>query len=378
MEQLELDLAQDIDNVSNVSDVSRETYSQCETIITPKYFNVQRAKHLKDINGNDPEHVLIESNRSAGKTTGILADFLRDFHAGNGKFVLQYRYGYELSSAYLLFGDILDIYPELGKEMTMKCHAGGLFYEMLIDDKSCGFTVALNNVDAVKKYAPVFRDVNRIFMDEAQTETGKYLPDEFSKYESMKKSIAKGHGKQSRFVKSYLAANPVTIMNPYYRGWKIYKRLRPETKLIRGDKWVAIFDFNESASQAVKENNASFAGTRYDRYSTESIYLYDAMAFIDHPEGVFKSAYTIISPDGSVGVRYYPKQGIFYCSEKVDKKCDIILASGGSTHGAGTIKLPKSHPAYKGLKEAYNYGMLRFDNVESKNTILEFIAESIY
>lgn len=368
----------DIDNVSNVSNVSRETYSQCETIITPRYFNVQRAKHLRDKNGKDPENVLIETNRSAGKTTGILSDFLSDFNGGLGKFILQYRYGYELSSANLLFGDILEIYPELGSTMEMECHAKGLFYELFIDNKSCGFTVSLNTVDAVKKYSPVFRDVERKFMDEAQTESGKYLPDEFGKYQSMHMTIARGGGSQSRFVKSYLASNPVTIMNPYYRGWKIYKRLREETKLLRGDGWIAIFDFNESASQAVKENNKSFEGSKYSRYASENIYLYDAMAFIDHPIGTFKSAYTIISPDGSVGVRYYPKQGIFYCSEKVDKKCDIILAVSGSTHSANTIKLPKSHPAYKGLKEAYNYGLLRFDNIESKNIVLEFIAETIY
>lgn len=55
--------------------------------------------------------------------------------------------------------------------------------------------------------------------DEFQSENNDYCPNEVQKFISVHTSVARGQGKQLRYVPVYMLSNPVTLLNPYYIEW---------------------------------------------------------------------------------------------------------------------------------------------------------------
>lgn len=375
-EQLELELEEDgnvLDgNVSIQPNVSRET----NKIDTKKYMNLKRVLSVRDINGDIPDHIIYESNRSDGKTTTVLKFLLEEGKEGR-LFALKYRRQFELSSCEYIFVDILAMYPEIGTAITVKSIAKGMVYQIFLDGELVGFAVCLYYADETRKVAPIFRNVYWQFMDEMQPESGRYLDDEFNKNMSMSITISRGGGKQARKTISIYTCNPVTIMNPYYIGWGIYKRLRENTKKLKGKKWVALFVFNEDASKAVQENNKAFSNSNYLRYASENVYFKDASAFISKPKGHNRYMYTLDAGNINIGVRYYPQHNILYCS-KDSQECPNTYTFKNEYHTEETIQLPKNHPMVKGMKEYYFSKLMRFDNIETKEVILDFMAINVY
>jgi len=160
------------------------------------YYNPQKILSLKDLEGKEPAIYIITTNRCAGKTTAFLIKALRDFKKNKKQVAFLYRFSYELNSVNEIFKDVLSIYPSLGKETKTFSHAKGLFYEITLDDEPLGFALSLTNTDALKKYSPLFADVDSIIFDEFQSEKGKYIPKEVEKFQSLYISVARGGGQQ--------------------------------------------------------------------------------------------------------------------------------------------------------------------------------------
>ena len=68
-----------------------------------KYYDGTKLLSLKDINGNTPEIYLCTTNRTGGKTTFFSKFCVNKWKKGFGKFMLIYRYNYELD-------DVVDKY----------------------------------------------------------------------------------------------------------------------------------------------------------------------------------------------------------------------------------------------------------------------------
>ena len=164
------------------------------------YYNPKKILSIKDLDNETPSIYIITTNRSAGKTTSFLKKSLEDYKENKSQVVLMYRYKYELKASADIYKDVLTLYPDLGVEMKCVPHADGLYYELFLDNESFGYAVSLANPDALKKYSPIFSKVKQIIFDEFQTETGKYLPKEIKKFQSLYLTIARGGGKQSRKV----------------------------------------------------------------------------------------------------------------------------------------------------------------------------------
>ena len=158
---------------------------------------------------------------------------------------------------------------------------------MFIDNESCGYAISLNSADQLKKYSHLFSDISRLMFDEFQSETNHYCSDEIRKFVSVHTSIARGSGKQIRYVPVYMISNPVSIINPYYVELGISPRLDDKTKFLKGDGFVLEQGYVESASLAQKESgfNRAFANNSYVAYASESVYLNDNKAFVEKPDG---------------------------------------------------------------------------------------------
>lgn len=347
------------------------------------YYDSYKIRHTKDLDGLMPSIHLITTNRSAGKTTNFLKEQIVNFRETGKKGALLYRVNYELSGCQSIYKDVLNLFPDLGSEMTARSMARGLFYELFLDNESFGFAFSLNDCDKLKKYSPLFADVDFIIMDEYQPENGKYLAKEIEKLQSILLTIGRGGGEQSRHLNVFLLGNQVTMLNPYYIEFNIHKRLRGDTKILRGHGWVAEFDNIESASKAI-QNNAVYRAfndthkSDYMSYSTEDIYLHDAEIFIEKPTGKSKYLCTIIHDNVPYGVREYFEQGYLFVSTKYDPSCTTVLAFKASDHNQNTIMLNHYSYTWKAIKDAYQGGYLRFADIKAKNTIFDILAIDFY
>ena len=345
-----------------------------------KYYDINSVLDKKDLDGEEPAIYMITSNRSGGKTTNTLKYSLQLFKEKGRKTILLYRNKLELNGSNLIYKDVLKIFPEFGEEMTILSHAGGTFYELFLDGKSFGYSIALYNPDVLKKYSPIFADCDLIIMDEFQKEDGKYLDKEVMKLQSIYLTVARGGGEQSRHVKVFLLGNMVSLMNPYFVYFGIHKRLKDNTKFIRGHGWIAQFTYIEHASKEIKKNPffRAFKNYSYMNYSTENVYLFDSRIFIEHPKGKSKYLFTLIHDGASYGVREFFQDGLVYVSKKVDPKCRQVVTFKNGDHNQNTMMLNHYCFLWKSIKDAYQGGYLRFDDIKSKNAIFDILGVDMY
>lgn len=340
------------------------------------YYDGTKLLSMKDINGKTPEIFMCTSNRTGGKTTYFGRLAVNKFLKYQKKFGLTYRFNYELD-------DICDkFYKDIGSlffngyEMTTKRKASGLFHELFLNDVSCGYAFALNGADQIKKYSHLFSDVDIMLFDEFQSETNHYCPDEVKKFISLHTSVARGQGKQVRYVPVYMMSNPVSIINPYYVAMGISNRLKDDTKFLRGDGFVLEQGFNESASVAQKESgfNRAFAGNEYVAYSSEAVYLNDSKAFIDRPVGNSRYICTLRYHGVDYGVKEYSELGIIYCDDKADRTFRTRITVTTEDHNINYVMLKRNDFFLSNLRVLFERGCFRFKDLRCKEAVLTALS----
>lgn len=340
------------------------------------YYDGTKLLSMKDLNGKTPELYMVTSNRTGGKTTYFGRLCVNKFLKGQGKFALLYRFNYELDDcADKFFKDIQGLFFK-GHEMTSKSRAKGIFHELFLDDIGCGYAISLNSADQLKKYSHFFSDVERIIFDEFQSETNHYCSDEIRKFISIHTSIARGQGKQVRYVPVYMLSNPVSIINPYYCNMGISERLQDNTKFLRGDGYVLEQGFNQTASCAIMESgfNRAFKNSDYVAYSAQAVYLNDNKAFIEKPCGTNTYVCTIRYMGSNFGVREYAETGIIYVDDKADLSHPLKITVTTEDHQINYVMLKRSDNYLILLRYYFEKGCFRFKNLRCKEAILKALS----
>lgn len=351
----------------------------------PEYYNGTKILSLSDINGKKPEIYIVTTNRTGGKTTWFGRYRVNRFIDYGEKFALLYRFNYEIDDvADKFFKDIGRIFfPKYYMRSEKK--ARGIFHELFLCEnedterhagKSCGYAIALNSADQIKKYSHLFSDVQGIIFDEFQSETNKYCADEITKLLSIHTSIARGVGEQVRYVPVYMLSNPVSIINPYYVELGISERLRTDTKFLRGDGWVLEQGFIETASIAQKESgfNRAFAKNKYVAYSAESVYLNDSSAFIEKPDGRSKYLCTLRYKGSEYAIREFADQGIIYCDNRPDSSFKGKLAVTTEDHNINYVMLSTNEMFLSNMRYYFEKGCFRFKDLRCKEAILKALS----
>lgn len=340
------------------------------------YYDGTKLLSMKDINGKTPEIFMCTSNRTGGKTTYFGRLAVNKFLKYGKKFGLTYRFNYELD-------DVCDkFYKDIGSlffsgyDMTTKRRASGLFHELFLNDESCGYAFALNGADQIKKYSHLFSDIDNMVFDEFQSETNHYCADEVKKFISLHTSVARGHGKQVRYVPVYMMSNPVSIINPYYVAMGVSSRLRDDTKFLRGDGFVLEQGFNESASIAQKESgfNRAFASNDYVAYSSEAVYLNDSKAFIEKPVGTSRYICTIRYQGVDYGIKEYADLGIMYCDNKADITYRLRITVTTEDHNINYVMLKRNDFFLANLRTLFEKGCFRFKDLKCKEAVLTALS----
>lgn len=341
-----------------------------------KYYDGTKLLSLNDINGNKPEIYLCTTNRTGGKTTYFGRLVVNRFIKSGKKFGLIYRFNYELDDvADKFFKDLSTLFFN-GAIMRSKKRAKGLFHELYLDDEHCGYALSLNSSDQLKKYSHLFSDINSLIFDEFQSENNKYCPNEISKLISLHTSIARGQGKQVRYVPIYMLSNAVSLINPYYTTLGISERLNKETKLLRGDGFVLEQGFVETASKSQKLSgfNRAFAKEKYIAYSAENIYLNDSQTFIEKPIGKFRYLATLKFDNVYYSIKEYADNGILYCDNKGDTSFPLKISITTKDHDINYIMLKKNDVFIGMLRYYFEHGCFRFKDLKCKECIMKLLS----
>lgn len=341
-----------------------------------EYYDGTKLLSLKDINGKTPEIYMCTTNRSGGKTTYFARLCVNRFLDKGEKFCLVYRYNYEVDDcADKFFKDIGRLFfPNM--VMTSKRKANGIYHELFLDEKSCGYAITLNSADQLKKYSHLFSDVERMMFDEFQSESNRYCNDEIKKFISIHTSIARGNHEQVRYVPVYMISNPVSIINPYYVELGISNRLTSETKFLKGDGFVLEQGFVESASNAQKESafNRAFADNTYVAYSAECLYLNDNLAFIEKPEGNSRYIATIRYNGSDYAIREFKELGYLYCDNHADITFPTRISVTTEDHNINYVMLKNNDMFITQLRWFFEKGAFRFKDLRSKEALMKCIS----
>lgn len=341
-----------------------------------EYYDGTKLLSMLDLNGAKPEIFICTSNRSAGKTTYFNRLIVNKFKKNKEKFMLIYRYNYELDDcADKLFKDIEGLFFQ-GDIMTSKRKASGIFHELFLNEESCGYAISLNSADQLKKYSHLFSDVERMLFDEFQSETNHYCSDEIRKFVSIHTSVARGQGKQARYLPVYMIGNPVSIINPYYVELGISERLRDDTKFLRGDGYVLEQGFVKSASQAQRESgfNKAFARNSYVAYSSQCVYLNDNKAFIEKPDGIGKYLCTLRYNGTDYGVREFAEAGCIYVDDKSDSTFRFKITVTTNDHEINYVMLKRNDMFLSTLRVYFEKGCFRFKDLKCKEAVLKALS----
>lgn len=341
-----------------------------------KYYDGTKLLSMNDINGNKPEIYMCTTNRTGGKTTYFGRLCLNRFLDKGEKFCLIYRFKYELN-------DVVDkFYKDLNSlffpthEMTSKKHAGGIFCELFLDKKSCGYALSLNSADQIKKYSHLFSDVVRMLFDEFQSETNHYCDDEIRKFLSIHTSVARGQGKQVRYVPVYMLSNTVSIINRYYVEMNISARLKDDTKFLRGNGFVLEQGFVESASEEQKTSgfNRAFSSNSYVAYSSECVYLNDNKSFVDKPTGKSRYICTLKYKGTDFGIREFGEDGVIYCDDRPDTTFATKITVTTTDHEINYVMLKRNDFFLSNLRYLFERGAFRFKDMRCKEAVLSALS----
>lgn len=351
-----------------------------------QYYDGTKLLSLKDATGQDPELYICTSNRSAGKTTYFGRLLVNRFLKHGEKFALLYRFNYELDDvASKFFKDIGALFfPDY--VMRSERRAAGIYHELfLVPKKSekekdagvpCGYAISLNSADQIKKYSHLFSDVRRMMLDEFQSESNHYCSDEIRKFISVHTSIARGQGKQARYVPVFMLSNTVSILNPYYVTLGISDRLRSDTKFLKGDGFVMEQGFLETAAAAQKGSafNRAFASDNYVAYSAQNLYLNDNQTFIEKPAGAGRYLGTIKYNGCEYGLREYSELGIIYCDNRPDTTYKYKIAVTSEDHNINYVMLKRNDLFIQNMRFYFDRGCFRFKNLRCKEALLKLIS----
>lgn len=337
-----------------------------------KLINIKRDRF-----GQLPEIFVVDGNRSSGKTTFFSRWLVNRFLKHGEKFMLVYRFGSELDNVEdKFFKDIGGLFFE-GKDFKSLKRDHGAYCELFLDNVPCGYAVALNFADKVKKNSHLMSDVTRMFFDEFQAQ--KYVKDEAELLFSIHFSISRGKGQPVRYVPVYMCCNHISSLNPYYKAWNCASDVDAlQEGFYYGDGFVIEKNMNSVVSDRQKQSafNRAFKNTRSYKHSIENESLIDNHTFVEEIKKGQSNYICTIAVNGHLISLSQLKNNdhcVFYFSDKVDPSFKVRYAINTENHSENTVLLGRSTMLVLNVKKYFEAGLVRFSSLEVKSYAFEFL-----
>lgn len=253
----------------------------------------------------------ITGNRGGGKTYGAKKWAIQHFIKTGQKFVWVRRYKTEFADNDVFFGKVSAEFPD--KNFSVK----GKSYFM--DKKEIGRSVVLST-SRMKKGAE-YPDFDTIIFDEFLIDKGvyHYLPGEVEVFLDLIDTVFRGRND----VRVFCLANTITVANPYFNYFHI---MPPECAgiICKNDVLIEIVaDEDYMKMKSESRFGQLISGTAYGAYNIQAGFRQDTQDFIAKREGKCVYLYTLVYKDMEIGVWANYSNGRIYCSQTVDKHCNL-------------------------------------------------------
>ncbi|AXH76769.1 MAG: DNA encapsidation protein [Podoviridae sp. ctjc_2] len=344
------------------------------------YYDGTKLLSLRDLNKNLPEIYIVDGNRSSGKTTYFMKMLLNHSIKQSRKFALLFRFQNELDDCYKNFNIVCEKwfknyeiqgYPkDKGSYYVIECK-----HKHTENIKVIGFAISLNAVDKIKKKSHYFSEVQEIFFDEFQPESGRYLPHEIKNFQSIHTSIARGFNQMYRRVPVYMCSNAITLLNPYYTALNISSRIQHNTKFLRGNGWVAEFNLNKDAQNAQLNSafNQAFE-SNYLESAASNIYLNDNKTFITQLPGKLLYMLTFKYNNKCYSLKTDVSKGFVFVTKSVDMSFPVKLAVSASDMSEQFLHKASQGITLTLLRKKFDTGCFRFQDLECKEAAFQLLG----
>lgn len=322
---------------------------------------------MRDRNGVKPPIVIVDGNRSSGKTTYMNKWVLNKFKRGGHKFALLYRYVYELTNVDEKFFKCL---AQIGckGEFTSESQSQGRYHKLYYNGDNCGYAFAINSAEAIKKQSHEFSDIDYILFDEFQSENGCYAQNELKKFLSIYTSVNRGSGQMTRDVRVIMLSNSVDIYNPYYLALGITdKLLHTGFKFYRGNGFVLEKNFNADSAKAIERTGVyqAFSNAGYLKsVSSSDCYLNENRSLIT-PINLGSASYYCTLKHLNKKYGLYRQNDLLFVSEKSDSTNKLVFTVDSVE--VGEILIPRR--LLEQIKNIYAVGKIRCDTLSSQQLI---------
>lgn len=344
------------------------------------FINIWDYINSTDITGKKAGTVIITTNRSGGKTTSMLNAAI-DYYIDTERCVLMiFRNKSDIKDVDRMFSDVLTRRNDV-REITVNHICENLVSEILMDGEVFSYAVCLKDTDRLKKYSSIFYKVDYAILDEYQSEEGNYLPKEVYNIVSLIMTISRGGGFAARSIQLFLLGNNYSLLNPYLVEFGITNRYRKGMKRIKGIGFCAYFVQIDIAKEQMEQNLAldAFRETKAYKYATESdFWLADNDNLIGKPKGKTYYLCTLKLDSKEFGLWDCINEGYICLTNRTIDNYRHIYCLSGDGSGNGVRLMKRSSSIWKIIQSSYDEGMIRFENLECKSVMLQFLSKGLY
>lgn len=348
------------------------------------FYNGGKLLNMKDLYGLDPLLYFCVGNRTAGKSFFFKRYLVRYAlkHTGR-KFLLFYRKVNQLKGCTkAFFQDLQELEEFKSWDIKEKKLLDGKIVEIslispTLEEFQVGYAISLKYTEEIKQNSSLFVGVDRVLFDEFQSESGDYLSNELGNFQNILTSILRGGGKHIREgVKVFMVSNKVSIVNPYFLAFDISKRLKNDTKFLRGKGWVLEMCYIEAAAREIQKSALGrlFEGSEYIQYSTGSGYLLDDKAYIQQqPRSYYEYMATLLYNQEVYSLLYFPREGLYYIKEGGERGASTVFSLDLSSHGDSFSSVLITKSQYiKGLMRYFENHKLIFESLQAKAMMFDY------
>ena len=300
-------------------------------------------------------------SRGRGKSYAAKRWAINGFLKNKKQFVYLRRYKTEFNNIKNYFSDIADRYPDHKFEVKFGC-----FY---IDDEIAGYYMPLSTSQQNKSNS--YPDVDKIIFDEFIIDKGKvsYINGEVQLFLDLIETIARTRDD----VRILMISNAISSVNPYFLYFNIYPR--NGDRIICKDQIVVDIDKNNDFINYKKQTKFGqlIADTKYGKYSIDNEFLRDDDTFIQKMSGKSFCWYGLKYEGTVYSVWYNEPSGYVFVTKKEMAESSTVYAITTDDHNINMLLLNRSNGIFKKLREAYEYGQIRFDCLQSKSAFYEII-----
>lgn len=307
-----------------------------------EYYDSSALLSKKDSRGLDPEIFIAVTNRVGGKTYNFSRLFLRRYLQDHKPRALLIRWGQDLKSRAISFGDdVMEKDPRMEGHTLSTQSMGKIAYKVLMDgdkDRPVLYVLALHDSEKIRENSSLFQQIQEVFFDEFQPESEKYVDREIMRFQSIHASIARGGKSHVRRVPVYMASNAASKINPYFVLFGIHKKPIGNQEFVNGPGWVLQQKRIDIAAREMEESGfgAATAGSSYQNFAANNEYLLNDSRFIKKMP-IKGREIAVLEADAAEYGLWALDGGIFYISTKYDPSCRQHIAITRRAQSPGSV-----------------------------------------